>query len=59
MQLHITPSIFFGIIVRSEALGYNSYFFRKAVLRKLFDTRFTTLVTRSIRKLIINLKLLN
>ena len=30
MQLHITPSMFFGIIVRSEALGYNSYFFQKS-----------------------------
>ena len=28
MQLHITPSMFVVIIVRSEALGYNSYFFQ-------------------------------
>ena len=39
---HVTPSIFFRRILRSEALVYNSYFsFRTAVLRKLFDIRFS------------------
>ena len=39
---HVTPSIFFSKILRSEALAYNSYFFfRTAVLRKLFDIRFS------------------
>ena len=39
---HVTPSICFGRILRSEALVYNSYiFFRTAVLRKLFDNRFS------------------
>ena len=39
---HETPSIFFRRILRSEALVYNSYiFFRTAVLRKLFDIRFS------------------
>ena len=28
-------------IVRSEALVYNSYFFKIGVLRKLFDSRFS------------------
>ena len=39
MKLHVTPSYFFSRIVRSEALVYNSFFFffRTAVLRKLFD----------------------
>ena len=41
MQLHITPSTFFGRIFRSEVLVYNSYFFRTAVLRKLFDSTFS------------------
>ena len=39
---HVTPAIFFGRILRSEALVYNSFFFfRTAVLRKLFDMRFS------------------
>ena len=39
---HVTPSIFFSRILRSEALVYSSYFFfRTAVLRKLFDIRFS------------------
>ena len=37
----VTPSILFSRILRSEALVYYSYFFRTAVLRKLFDTRFS------------------
>ena len=39
MWLHVTPSDFLSVIVRSEALVYNSYFLRTVVLRKLFDTR--------------------
>ena len=38
---HVTPSNFFRRILRSEALVYKSYFFRRAVLRKLFDIRFS------------------
>ena len=38
---HVTPSIFWSRILRNEALVYNSYFFRTAVLRKLFDIRFS------------------
>ena len=47
---HVTPSFFFSTILGSEALVYNSYFilfylfiyfFRTAVLWKLFDTRFS------------------
>ena len=38
---HATPSIFFSRILRSVALVDNSYFFRTAVLRKLFDIRFS------------------
>ena len=40
---HGTPSFFFSKILRSEALVYNSYifFFRTAVLRQLFDIRFS------------------
>ena len=38
---HGTPSIFFSRFLRSEALVYNSYFFRTAILRKLFDIRFS------------------
>ena len=42
MQLHITPSIFIGRTVRSESLVIKFiFFFRKAVLRKLFDIRFS------------------
>ena len=37
---HIKPSVFFSRILRSEDLVYNSYFFRTAILRKLFDIRF-------------------
>ena len=37
---HVTSSIFFSRILKSEALVYNSYFFKAAVLRKLFDIRF-------------------
>ena len=39
--MHVTPSNFFSRILRSEALVYKSYFFRTAVLRKLFDIRFS------------------
>ena len=38
---HVTPWNFFKRILRSEALVYTSYFFRTAVLRKLFDIRFS------------------
>ena len=38
---HVMPSIFFSTILRSETLVYNSYFFRTAVLQKLFDIRFS------------------
>ena len=38
---HVTPSNFFRRILRTEALVYKSYFFRTAVLRKLFDIRFS------------------
>ena len=39
---HVTPSIFFCRIIRSEALVENSYFFfRTVVLRKLFEIRFS------------------
>ena len=38
---HVTPSIVFSRILRSEALVHKSYFFRKTVLRKLFDIRFS------------------
>ena len=43
--MHVTPSIFFRRILRSEALVYKSYFFRTAVLRKLFDIRFSYMIT--------------
>ena len=36
-----TPPKFFRIILCFEALVYNWYFFRTAVLRKLFDIRFS------------------
>ena len=37
LLVHVTPSIFFRGILRSEALDYKSYvFFRTAVLRSLF-----------------------
>ena len=39
MWLHVTPSDFLSVIVRSEALVYNSYLLRTVVLRKLCDTR--------------------
>ena len=38
---HVTPSIFFSRILKRETLVYNSYFFRTAVSRKLFDIRFS------------------
>ena len=39
---HETPSVFFSRILWSEALVYKSFFFfRTAVLRKLFDIRFS------------------
>ena len=38
---HVTASISFSRILSSEALIYNSYYFRTAVLRKLFDIRFS------------------
>ena len=38
---HVTPLISFSRFLRSEALVYNSYFFRTAILRKLFDFRFS------------------
>ena len=50
LLVHITPLIFFSRIARSEALVYksrsprlltNHIFFRGAVLRKLFDIRFS------------------
>ena len=39
--VHVMPSNFFRRILRSEALLYKSYFFITAVLRKLFDIRFS------------------
>ena len=40
--MHVTPLIFFSRILRSEALVYKSFFFfRRAVLRKLFDITFS------------------
>ena len=41
LLVHVTPSNVFRRILRSEALVYKSYFFRTAVLRKLFDIRFS------------------
>ena len=41
LLVHVTPSNFFRRILRSEALVYKSYFFRTAVLRKLFDIIFS------------------
>jgi len=41
LLVHLTPLIFFSKILRSEALVYKSYFFRRAVLRKLLDIRFS------------------
>ena len=39
---HVTPSIYFSRILRSEVLVYKSYlFFRTAILQKLFDIRFS------------------
>ena len=37
LQVHVTPSIFFGRILRSEALVYKSYFFSE----QPFDIRFS------------------
>ena len=39
--MHVTASNFFRRILRSEALVYKHIFFRTAVLRKLFDIRFS------------------
>ena len=42
LLVHVTPSNLFGRILRGEALVYKLYFFfRTAVLRKLFDIRFS------------------
>ena len=41
LLVHVTPLIFFSRILRSEALVYKSYFFRRAFFRKLFDIRFS------------------
>ena len=38
---HVTSSFFSIRILKTEILVYNSYFFRTAVLRKLFDLRFS------------------
>ena len=39
---HITPSIFFSRILRGKAVSFTiDIFFRTAVLRKLFDIRFS------------------
>ena len=39
--MHVTPSIFLSRVLRNEALGYKSYFFGTAILRKLFEIRFS------------------
>ena len=39
--MHVTPSNFFSRVLRNEALGYKSYFFGTAILRKLFEIRFS------------------
>ena len=41
LLVHVTPSNFFIRILRSEALVYKSYFLSTAVLRKLFEIRFS------------------
>ena len=42
LLVHVTPSNFFKRVLRSKALVYKSFFFfRTAVLRKLFDIRFS------------------
>ena len=41
LLVHVTPSNFFSRILRNEALGYKSYFFGTAILRKLFEIRFS------------------
>ena len=41
LLVHVTPSNFFRRILRSKALVYKSYFFRTAVIRTLFDIRFS------------------
>ena len=41
LLVHVTPLIFFSRILRSKALVYKSYFFRRAFFRKLFDIRFS------------------
>ena len=41
LVVHVMPSIFFSRILRGGALVYKSYFFRTAVVRKLFNIRFS------------------
>ena len=41
LLVHVTSSNGFRRILRSEALVYKSYFFRTAVIRKLFDISFS------------------
>ena len=41
LLVHVTSSNVFRRILRSEALVYKSFFFRTAVLRKLFDISFS------------------
>ena len=41
LPAHVTSSNFSSRIFGSEAFVYKSYFFRTAVLRKLFDIRFS------------------
>ena len=41
LLVHVMPLIFFSRILRSEALVYKSYFFRRAFFRKLFNIRFS------------------
>ena len=41
LLVHVTPSNFFSRVLRNEALGYKSYFFGTAILRKLFEIRFS------------------
>ena len=41
LLVHVPPTNFFSRILRSEALVDKSYFFRTAVLGKLFEIRFS------------------
>ena len=41
LLVHVTPSSFFKRILRSKAFFTNHIFFKTAVLRKLFDIRFS------------------